>query len=58
MPMKKFFLRLAFVLLCMTLVLPLTAAAAAYKPGAPYQKELRTWIQNDERRRYVEMMLD
>ena len=56
--MKKFFLRLASVLLCMTLVLPLTAAAAAYKPGAPYQKELSTWIQNDERRRYVEMMLD
>lgn len=44
--------------LCLMLVLSLALPADAYTAGQPYQCSLRTWIKNDDRRRYVEMMLD
>lgn len=48
--------------LCLILVIVLLLSAApvasAYEIGNPYHKDLSTWIQNRERREYVEMMLD
>ena len=56
--MKKVLLRLASALLCLVLVFSCGKSVAAYTPGTAYQKDLRTWIQNDSSRAYVEMMLD
>ncbi|MDD5884149.1 MAG: hypothetical protein PUD70_08750, partial [Firmicutes bacterium] len=42
--------------LCLLLILPIPARA--YTPGQAYQRNLHTWIKNDNHRRYVEMMLD
>lgn len=55
--MKKL---LRFLNICLCLVLLLSAApkAAAYTPGEAYQRDLSAWIQDEERRSYVEMMLD
>lgn len=56
--MKKnlsFFLSLALML---ALLLPAAPQAKAYEMGQAYRKDLSTWIQNPERREYVEMMLD
>ena len=41
---------------CLLLILPIPARA--YTPGQAYQRNLHTWIKNDDHRRYVEMMLD
>ena len=54
--MKKRFWKLLSVIVCITLVLPMPVRA--YTPGQGYQRSLRTWIENDDHRRYVEMMLD
>lgn len=56
--MKKFSLCIWSIALAVVIALSPAAAAAAYTPGAPYQKDLHAWIQNDQRRSYVEMMLD
>ena len=56
--MKKVLLRLVSALLCLVLVFSCGKSVAAYTPGAAYQKDLHTWIQNDSRRSYMEMMLD
>ncbi|MDY3224288.1 MAG: hypothetical protein SOW84_00215 [Candidatus Faecousia sp.] len=45
-------------LLCLALIVSLAVPANGYTAGQPYQKDLRAWIKNDTRRRYVEMMLD
>lgn len=50
--MKK--IPIFLVLLCLILPLPAEAAVG----DVPYQRDLHTWIQNDEHRQYVEMMLD
>ena len=56
--MKKFSLCMLSMLLLVLLALSPRAAAAAYVRGTPYQKDLHTWMKNDDHRRYVEMMLD
>ena len=56
--MKNVFLQMLSAVLCLALLLPLSETARAYTPGTAYQRNLHTWIQNDSRRRYVEMMLD
>ena len=56
--MKKVLLRLVSALLWRVLVFSCGKSVAAYTPGAAYQKDLHTWIQNDSRRSYMEMMLD
>lgn len=58
MLMKRFYLRLLSILLCAFLFVPLNAEAVTFTPGTPYQRSLQTWIKNEERRRYVERMLD
>lgn len=52
--MKKCFCLLLTLFLLLTTVLP----ASAYEVGAPYHKDLSTWIRNRQYREYVEMMLD
>ena len=54
--MKKVIWRFFAVILCGLLILPIPARA--YVPGQAYQRDLSAWIQNDDHRRYVEMMLD
>ena len=54
--MKKLLWRLLPLIFCIALVLPLPVRA--YTPGEGYQRSLRAWIENDDHRRYVEMMLD
>ena len=54
--MKNIFLKFFAVFLCFLCILPIPARA--YTPGQAYQRNLHTWIKNDDRRRYVEMMLD
>ena len=52
--MKKVICGLLAVLFCLLLPIPVQA----YTPGQAYQRDLTTWIKNDDHRRYVEMMLD
>ena len=54
--MKKIVLKILTVIVLITLVLPMPVRA--YTPGQGYQRDLRAWIENDDHRRYVEMMLD
>ena len=54
--MRKGFLKYLPVILCILLILPIPARA--YTPGQAYRRDLSTWIKNDQRRAYVEMMLD
>ena len=54
--MKKVFWTFFTGILCLALILPIPARA--YTPGQAYQRDLSTWIKNDDHRRYVEMMLD
>lgn len=54
--MKKAFLTFFTGILCLVLILPISVRA--YTPGQAYRFDLHTWIKNDSRRRYVEMMLD
>ena len=49
-------MKLFAVFFCVLFILPIPARA--YPPGQAYQRNLHTWIKNDDRRRYVEMMLD
>lgn len=50
--------KLLICLLCLCLLLPCTVGAADYEPGAPFHAQLEDLIQNEERRAYVQMMLD
>ena len=54
--MKKELLPLFTGILCFLLIFP--TPVRAYTPGQAYQRNLHTWIKNDDHRRYVEMMLD
>ena len=54
--MRKILWKLFLVALCLVLILPIPARA--YTPGQAYQRDLGTWIQNEDHRRYVQMMLD
>lgn len=56
--MKRIFRRMMCLVLCLFLLLPATPAGAAYERGEAYHQDLSAWIQNEERRSYVEMMLD
>ena len=54
--MKKVILPFITGILCFVLIFP--TPVRAYTPGQAYQRNLHTWIKNDDHRRYVEMMLD
>lgn len=50
--------KLLTMMLCICLLLYMAPAAAAYTAGTPFQPELEDLIKNDQRREYVQMMLD
>ena len=50
--------KLLTVLLCVCLLLTAAPRAGAYTAGEPFQPELEDLIRNEERREYVQMMLD
>lgn len=54
--MKKVILPFITGILCFVLIFP--TPVRAYTLGQAYQRNLHTWIKNDDHRRYVEMMLD
>lgn len=56
--MKKSLVNFLSMCLILALLLPAVPQAEAYEMGQAYRKDLSTWIQNPERREYVEMMLD
>lgn len=56
--MKKCLSRLWNICLCLALVLSAAPCGAAYTPGEAYHRDLSTFIENPQRRSYVEMMLD
>lgn len=56
--MKRFFQSIMCLVLCLILLLSAVPCGAAYERGEAYHRDLSSWIQNDERRSYVEMMLD
>lgn len=55
--MKQWWLRLAALVLSLSLIVP-AVPARAYEKGRPFQQDLSLWIQNQQRREYVQMMLD
>ena len=54
--MKKVISKFFAIFICLLCICPIPVRA--YTPGQAYQRNLHTWIKNDDRRRYVEMMLD
>lgn len=56
--MNKYFVRFLSAGLCLMLVLSGAGTAQAFTPGEAYQRDLHTWIKNEDHRTYVEMMLD
>lgn len=56
--MKKILSFLLTLCLLSGMLLSYAPEARAYEMGQAYRKDLSTWIQNPERRKYVEMMLD
>lgn len=56
--MKKILTKFLSFLLLAALLLPVLPKAEAYVMGEPYQADMSRWIENPERREYVEMMLD
>lgn len=56
--MKKILCRMLNIWLCLALLMGICPEADAYAPGEAYRKDLSAWIQNPQRRSYVEMMLD
>lgn len=56
--MHIYFRRAACLLLSVMLFIPTVLTVGAYEKGDAYHKDLSTWIQNEDRREYVEMMLD
>lgn len=54
--MKKIYYQFLAVFLCVACILPIPVRADT--PGLGYQRNLSTWIKDDDHRRYVEMMLD
>lgn len=56
--MKKVFLRILSVCLCLLLFCFLVPEARAYELGDPWQVDLSDFVKNQEKQDYVEMMLD
>ena len=56
--MKKFSLRFALLLLCLSLVFSAAPVASCYEVGDPWQVDLSDFLENQENREYMEMMLD
>lgn len=56
--MKKVFLRILSAFLCLTLFASVLPSARAYEMGEPWQVDLSGLLKNEEKRQYVEMMLD
>lgn len=56
--MKKIPMYLLSMVLILLLAVSAAPNAAAYEIGEAYQKDLSIWIQDEESREYVEMMLD
>lgn len=56
--MKKFLKKILFLCLSLVMLVPGVPRAKAYMAGEPFQKDLSAFIDNEERRNYVEMMLD
>ena len=56
--MKKIPMYLLSMVLILLLAVSAAPNAAAYEIGEAYQKDLSAWIQDEESREYVEMMLD
>ena len=54
--MKKVISKFFAIFICLLCICPIPVRA--YTPGQAYQRNLHTWIKNDDHRRYVEMMLD
>ena len=50
--------KLLSILLSLLLLLSAVPGAEAFEAGQPYRADLSRWIQNTQRREYVEMMLD
>ncbi len=56
--MKTLFYRIFCLLLCPLLLLTAVPMASAYEVGEPWRMDLVNFIDNPDRRQYVEMMLD
>lgn len=56
--MKRLFRNMMCLVLGLILLLPAAPDGASYERGKAYHRDLSSWIQNEERRSYVEMMLD
>ena len=56
--MKKIFSSLLSLVLCLSLLLPMLPAARAYEMDRGWQVDLSAFLKNEEKRAYVEMMLD
>lgn len=56
--MKSVMVKLLSLLLCVAMLLCSAPAAEAYTLGDPWQAELTALVENEDNRRYVQMMLD
>lgn len=56
--MKRLLFRAASAVLCLCLLLSAVPSANAYAVGDPWQVDLSGFVKNEEKRQYVEMMLD
>lgn len=56
--MKKLPVRILSLLLTAVLLCSMAPSAAAYEAGDPWQVDLSNFLKNEEKRDYVEMMLD
>ena len=56
--MKQWRLRLAALVLSLILLFPVIPTGSAYVQGEPFRLDLSRWIENEQRREYVQMMLD
>lgn len=56
--MRKYIKKIASLLVAVLLMLDAAPSGSAYEAGEPYQLDLSPWIQNEESREYVEMMVD
>ncbi len=56
--MKRILVFFLSFLMIFPMMLGLMPQAEAYEAGQAYKKDLSVWIQNPEKRQYVEMMLD
>ena len=56
--MKKFPERMTALLLAVVLLCSVAPSASAYEAGDPWQVDLSNFLKNEQKREYVEMMLD